>query len=381
MALNTEQQIQEQLSKSQAVLIALPERASTDALVSAFALQSELLKRGKKADICACHFSAPAKLKFISDFRGVLTTIPPLEKCVISIDKRVHPVTDISYTVSDEVLRVFLTPKNGTLPKDAVQINSRGYLYDLIVTINTLEMVSLGDIYEQHKNFFFTVPIINIDHRPDNEQFGQINWVDIKATSTSEMMYHWLYREQAPEKNIATALLAGMMEETHSFRSIQVNPRTLETVSKLIAAGAEYQDVTNNLYRMKTVGSLKLWGHILNHLQADRTLSLAWSTVPASVFTATGTNMTQLQDLMAEVLNHTPEAKTVILFVEHANGGRVEIQVSTTAPLHAKDLIKDWQPHGSERFASAQIHNMPLHEAEQIVIDAIKRRLMHVLIK
>lgn len=381
MALTIEQQIQEQISRSQAILIALPERPSTDALVSALALQSELLKRGKKADICSCHFSAPTKLKFVSDFRDVLATIPPLEKCVITIDKRVHPVTDISYTVSDDQLRIFLTPKNGTLPKEAVQINSRGYIYDLIVTINALELISLGDIYEQHKSFFFAVPVINIDHRPDNEQFGQINWVDIKATSTSEMLYHWLYAEQPPEKIMATALLAGMMEETHAFRSMQVSPRTLETVSKLIAAGAAYQDVTNNLYRMKTVGSLKLWGHILNHLQADRTLSLAWSTVPASVFTATGTSMVQLQDLMNEVLNHTPEAKTMVLFMELGEDKGVEVQVSTTAPLHAKDLIKDWQPHGSERFATAQVHGVPLHEAEQLVIDTIKRRLMHVLIK
>lgn len=381
MALTTEQQIQQQLAKSQAVLIALPERASTDALVSAYALQSELAKRGKKADICACHFRAPAKLKFISEFRNVLSSIPPLEKCVISIDKRVHPVTDISYTVSDEQLRIFVTPKNGMLPKEAVQVNSRGFIYDLIITINTLELVSLGDIYEQHKNFFFNVPIINIDHRPDNEQYGQINWVDIKATSTSEIMYHWLYRDQAPEQNIATALLAGMMEETHSFRSMQVTPRTLETVSKLIAAGAQYQEVTNHLYRMKTVGSLKLWGHILNHLQADRTLSVAWSTVPASVFASTGTSVVQLQDLMTEVLNHTPEAKTVVLFVEHEANKHIEIQVSTTAPLHAKDLIKDWQPHGSERFASAHMYDLPLHEAEEVVIDTIKRRLMHVLIK
>lgn len=381
MALSIEQQIQQQVAKSQAILIALPENASTDALVSAFALQSELVKRGKKADICSCHFQAPAKLKFISAFDKVLPSIPPLEKCVISIDKRLHPVSDISYTVTDETLRIFVTPKNGVLPKEAVQVNSRGFIYDLIVTINTLELVSLGDIYEQHKNFFFTVPIINMDHRPDNELYGQINWVDIKATSTAEMMYHWLFAESAPEKSIATALLAGMMEETHSFRSMQVTPRTLETVSKLIAAGAEYQEVTNHLYRMKTVGSLKLWGHILNHLQADRALSLAWSAVPASVFASTGTSMAQLQDLMNEVLNHTPEAKTVVLFVEHEAGQHVEVQISTTAPLHAKDLIKEWQPHGSERYASAHVHHLPLHDVEANVVDAIKRRMMSVMMK
>jgi nanoRNase/pAp phosphatase (c-di-AMP/oligoRNAs hydrolase) len=378
MALTVEQQVNEQVRKSQSALIVLPQRPSTDGLAAALALREALLAMGKKADIVSAAFTIPTKLSFLETLKDIRSEIPPLQKCVITVDKRRFPVADISYTVTDETLRIFVTPKSGRLPQEAIEVNPNGYSYDLIVTINVVELTAIGEVYAQHKDAFFALPIINIDHRPENEQFGHINWVDIKATSTAEMIYHRFYKDREPDKDLATALLAGMMDETHSFRTHQVNPSTLLTVSKLLQAGAEYQTVTNHLYRTKTVGGLKLWGHVLTHLRSDRELSLAWSLIPASLFASTGTDITQLQELMTEILSHSPEARTVVLFIEHAPG-QIEVQVTAKAPLHAKDLIKDWQPSGSERFASANIRAQSINDAEDLVINVVKKRLRSVM--
>lgn len=378
MALTVEQQVKEHLGRSHAALLVIPERPTTDALGAALALRAALLAMGKKADIVSSGFLLPAKLAFLEAAKEVHTDVPALQKCVISVDKNRFPISDISYTVTDEKLRIFVTPKSGQLPAEAIEVNPAGYIYDLIVTINVVELSSVGEVYAQHKDIFFTLPIINIDHRPDNEQYGQINWVDIKATSTSELIYQHFYKDQQPDKATADALLAGMMEETHSFRSQQVSPSTLKNVSSLLQAGADYQAVTNNLYRTKTVGGLKLWGHVLTHLRSDRELSLAWSMVPASLFATTGTDMAQLQDLMTEILSHSPEARTVVLFIEQ-KPGEIEVQVTAKPPLHAKDLIKDWQPRGSERFAAALISGQTLSQTEESVISVIKQRLRKVL--
>lgn len=378
MALSVTQQVEQYLAKSQAVLIVLPERPSADALAASLALRSHLLRIGKKAEIISSNFEIPSRLSFIKELSCVDAETPALQRCVISIDKRRFPVSDVGYTVSDETLRIFVTPKNGQLTPEAIEVNPGGFLYDLIVTINVVEVQAIGEIYQKEKEAFTRLPVMNIDHRPDNEQFGNINWVDIKYTSTTEMVYDLFFAGKPLEKDLATTMLAGMMDETHSFRSQQVGPQTLQTVGKLIAAGAEYQNITNHLYRTKTVGGLKLWGHVLSNLRADRELSLAWSVVPASLFATTGTDMPVLQDLMTEILSHSPEARTVVLFIERA-AGEVEVQVTAKAPLHAKDLIKDWQPRGSERFASAIIRDQQLINAEESVIGVVKKRLASVL--
>lgn len=353
-------------------------RPSIDALAAGLALRAYLLALGKKADIVSDRFSASTKTEFMDSLTDILPAMPSVQKCIITVDKKRCPVADIGYTVSDDKLKIFLTPKQGLVPADAIEVHPGGFIYDLIVTINVSELPASGDAYDQHKALFQAVPMLNIDHRADNEQYGQINWVDIKSTSTSELIYPLLADVRGVDAKQATNLLAGIMEETHSFRTPQVTPATLETVSALLKAGANHADVSQHLYRNKTVGGLKLWGHVLTHLQSDRQLSLAWSLIPASLFGTTGTTVSQLQDLMTEILSHSPEAKTVVLFIEH-EPGRVEVQATAKSPLHAKDLIKDWQPRGSERFASAEIMGKPLIDASHEVIAVVKTRLAGVL--
>ncbi len=372
------EQVLSLLQRSQAILVVLPQRPSVDALASALTLRAYLTGLGKKADIVSDRLQLPQKLEFMHGTADIMPAMPSVQKCVITINKKQYPVADVGYTVSDDMLRIFVTPKQGTLPAEAVQVHPSGFVYDLIVAVNVSELPAAGLVYENHKSLFQTVPIINVDHRPDNEQYGQVNWIDIKATSTAEMVYGLLHDRFALDAQASTNLLAGIMEETHSFRTPQVTPATLQTVSALLKSGANHALVTQNLYRNKTVGGLKLWGHVLTHLQADRQLSLAWSLIPASLFATTGTSVNQLQDLMLEILSHSPEARTVVLFIEHEHN-QVEVQVTAKSPLHAKDLIKDWQPRGSERFAQANVSGKSLVDVEQEVIGVVKKRLQSVL--
>ncbi len=378
MAKTIVEQVKHQLQTSQSILVVLPQMPSIDAIASALTLQTILKTKGKKIDLVCHHADLATRLAFMPGINTVMTKMPFVQKCIISIDKQRFPIGDIGYTVNDDQLRIFITPKNGILPADAIRVFPSGFAYDLIVTMNVSELPSIGEAYEAHKAMFQSVPIINIDHRAENEQFGQINWVDIKATSTAELMYSLWPSEQTLDVGTATALLAGIMDETHSFRTPQVTPATLETVSALLKAGADHASVTQHLYRNKTVGGLKLWGHVLTHLQSDRTLSLAWSLIPASLFATTGTNTQQLQELMTEILSHSPEARTVVLFIE-TKPGEVEVQVTAKAPLHAKDLIKDWQPRGSERFAQAVVTGKALLDTQNEVIDIVKKRLQSVM--
>lgn len=378
MALTIHEQIKEHIKSCHAAIIVLPEQPSADAITSALTLRQEIQKLDKKIGIACHNFKTPDKLKFLKNINSIESDISLLQKSVIQIDTSKHPISDLSYEKKGDMLQILLSPKSGSLPKEAVEIKSAAHTYDLIIAINTTELEALGGLYKKYQFFFDQTPIINIDHRPDNEQYAQINWVDINATSTSEMMFNLFYKDSKPEKDIATALLTGIMDETHSFRTHRVNPETLKVVSQILKAEAEHETVVNHLYRTKTVGLLRLWGHVLDNLQADRELSLAWSVVPESIFSSTGTSNQQLRELMDEILSHSPEAKTVVLLLEKSDSS-VEIQITTKPPLHAKDLIKNWQPYGSERMAIALINNGNLAEAEKEVIKVVKQRLSSLI--
>lgn len=378
MALSTQDQIKQQLETSTSILIALPQEPTTDAICAALTMRAILESQKKQVVIVSDEFKAPAKLDFIKSLNHILPSLDAKKKYIIEIDTEASPVEDLSYQLNNGKLQIVLTPKGEPIKKESIQLHNTIDSFDLIVTINTVELATLGNFAKEHAALLEQTPIINIDHRPDNEHYGQINWVDINATSTCELLTQYFFSEKKPSKGLATILLAGMMDETHSFRTAQVNSAALQLVSMLLEAGADHETIVNNLYRTKTVGLLKLWGHVLNHLQADREHSLAWSMIPESVFSTTGTDKRHLHDLMHEVLAHSPEAKTVVLFLEQKDGS-IMVQVSCLPPLHAKDLIKNWQPQGSERIATATLKGENLAQAEEQVIRLIKERLATIL--
>lgn len=376
MALTIRQQIERHFQGCHSALIVIPEMPSIDAISSALVIQHILQKLGKDVATVSWGYQIPEKLSFFPEINSIKPDMALAQKTIIQIDTEKHPISDISYHQKDNHLQILVSPKNQTLPKDAITVQQAAHAYDLIIAINTTELETLGHLYSKHQAFFDETTIINIDHRPDNEHYGQINWIDINASSTAEMIFSMFYQQASPSPDIATTLLTGMMDETHSFRSHNVKPKTLQIVSLLLQSGANHESIVNNLYRTKTVGLLKLWGYVLDNLSADRELSLAWSVIPNSIFTSTGTDHRQLQDLMNEILSHSPEAKTVVLFIEHKSEDPfVEIQVQTTPPLHAKELIKNWQPFGSERNANAKVANANLADTEKEVIRVIKERL------
>ncbi|MDP2766655.1 MAG: hypothetical protein Q8O41_04270, partial [Candidatus Methanoperedens sp.] len=62
--------------------------------------------------------------------------------------------------------------------EDDISSRSSGFKYDLIIALDTADLESLGQIYDNDTEFFYKTPIINIDHHSENEEFGQINFIE-----------------------------------------------------------------------------------------------------------------------------------------------------------------------------------------------------------
>jgi len=78
--------------------------------------------------------------------------------------------------------------------------------------------------------------LIKIDHHPDDEPYGDISWVNPKASSTSEMIYDffYLYSDDLVMTDEAARLLyAGIIGDTGRFMYPATTSHTLWVASKL----------------------------------------------------------------------------------------------------------------------------------------------------
>lgn len=383
MALDTNQQIQEAISRSRQILIAFRPQSEGDAIAAALALALVLQKRGQQVELAADGFVAPSHLKFISAISKIKPALSPLQKFIIKVDISKNKLESLSYEVKNDQLYINITPRQGLINKSDVRTASTDFKFDLIFVLDTPDWESLGRVYDNNTELFFKTPSVNIDCNPANEHFGQINLVDIAATSVSEILFEWLQQTAADQitPEAATLLLTGMIIKTKSFKTPNVNARTLSNASRLMELGAEREKIVQNLFRSRSLSTLKLWGQALTHLKHEASIGLAWVTLNREDFRIAGADENALPEIIDELLANSPEAKIIALIyetektIEGQLTKAVEAIVACQPPLDAMLLTKSFQPQGGKERVKIAIPNQNLIAAETAVIENIKKVL------
>ncbi len=135
--------------------------------------------------------------------------------------------------------------------------------HDLIVTLDCSDMKRLGAACSEE--LLGTVPIINIDHHVTNSYFGTVNCVDPLSASTAEMVAALIEGLNIPfSPQIAICLLNGIVSDTRGFRTPNTTVQTMQTATRLMAAGAPLPQITEHLFDKRSLASMRLWAKIIN---------------------------------------------------------------------------------------------------------------------
>ncbi|MFH1523103.1 MAG: DHH family phosphoesterase [Patescibacteria group bacterium] len=391
--LTSEQQIFEQIKKAKNILITFPQDWNGDSISSALAFFLFLKKLDKNVEIAADSYiknraiqQEPNKLySFLPSIHEIKNTINNLRKFIISLDITNTKVDQIKYKVEENVLNFIVSPKKGFFTPDDISSRSGEFKYDLVITLDSPDLESLGKIYDNDTEFFYNTPIINIDHHSDNEEFGQINLIELTAVSTSEILFSLFdaYSRDIINEDIATCLLTGIICKTKSFKTSNITPRTLLTTSQLISMGARREEIVNRLYRSRNLNVLKLWGRVLAKLASTLENKLIWSTLIQEDFTKTNSNEESLIDVIDELIINIPQAKVIVIIYEMPP--QVNKEEQTASPItniivysikniDSIDLIKELNPIGTKRIAQAKLEK-GVQTSEKEVIELIKIKL------
>ncbi len=377
--LTTEQQIFEQIKKANNILITFKKTWTGDSVASALALFLFIKKMDKKVDVAAEKNESGKLFSFLPNFEQISGSLDNLRKFIISLDITDTNVSQIKYKREENKLNFIISPKDGFFTEEDIASHSSGFKYDLIITVDTPDLESLGKIYDNDTEFFYQVPIINIDHNSDNEDFGQINLVELTAISTTELLFSLFdsYSREYIDENIATCLLAGMITETKSFKTSNITPKSLLAASQLVSMGGRREEVVNQIYRSRSLNVLKLWGRVLARLASKLDNKLIWSTLNCADFDRTNSCEKDLIDVIDELIINIPQAKVIVLFYEKNNQTKdtqTNAIVYSIKNIDSLDLLREYNPTGTKSLATIEI-NKPLVEIEKTIVDLIESKL------
>jgi phosphoesterase RecJ-like protein len=375
MALTEVQQVAETIKKSNHVLITFAKDYSVDAVASGLALYLVLKKQGKLADLVCDDFLLPNNLKFLPASETISPRLSNLQKFVISLDTGSQKIQDFSYNLDNDKLNIYITPKDGSFSQENVSAQSSDYKYDLIITVDTPDFDSLGKVFSHFTEFFYDTTIINIDHQPQNEHYGQINFTNLNTVASAEIIFNLINEldRNLIDPEIATCLLAGLIAETKSFKTPNVTPKTLDIASQLMSADAKYEAIIKSLYRSKTLSTLNLWGRALARLKSEEGNKLVWSLLTDHDFIEADAAPKDLPEVVEELISFIPGIEIVILIYQQSN--QINVLINTFKNHNALYLASIFNPHGSKNLAEFSLKDKTLPEAEKEVIGAIKEKL------
>lgn len=120
-------------------------------------------------------------------------------------------------------------------------------------------VISLDCASKERLGIDFECDLINIDHHASNAHFGTYNLVDKECISTTQVIYNLLKEnEMKVNPKMATALYAGVLDDSGGFLDESVDGTTFAMVGELILAGADYKLCNKFIMRNQSLGAFRL---------------------------------------------------------------------------------------------------------------------------
>jgi len=137
--------------------------------------------------------------------------------------------------------------------------------FDCFVVLDCSDLKRTGEVYKLNIN---NKPVLNIDHHISNRIFGDVNWVEPNASSSSEMIYKLYKRLRLPmDKDTALALYTGIMTDTGSFRYSNTSSFTHQAASELLRSGINVAQVYRDTYENIPLSDIKLLLKLLQKIE------------------------------------------------------------------------------------------------------------------
>jgi len=300
----TQAQAQALIEKSQKICCITPKHSGGDGVMAVLAMQQWLVGMGKSVK-AVFPGEIPENYNFLAHKEVITPEFSRQGNLVISVAGQENLNYEIN--AAGEIV----------LPVDQkdVKMRQEQEKYDLILCFEVSQLSDLGAIYTDQIDFFQQTPLVNIGTDPRNDNYAKFNLVDPSKSSVSEMCYE-LMKDTEMSADLATTLLTGIIAGSESFLSENTTASAFAVASKLQLLGANQSDIIENLYKKKSLKTLKLWGQIFSRLEFDVNHRIARSTLQKTDFEMLEATPKEIENLTRDILRFVDGSDVFVLFYE-----------------------------------------------------------------
>lgn len=297
----------------------------------------------------------------------ILNAIKAYERIIIHRHQRPDPDALGSQAGLKEIIKASFPEKEVLLAGGTVndldylttmdEVTSEMYQGALVIVTDTANAPRIsGDDYQLGEK------LVKIDHHPDDEPYGDLSWVNTKASSCSEMIFDF-YAQFKPELTLtdegARLLYAGIVGDTGRFKYPATTSHTLKVASELMTFDFSAPIVNRQISEMPYSVAL-LSGYVLQNMELDEN-GAGRAIVSAEVMTEYGVEDSETSALIP-LPGQIQGAVAWALFVQQPEG-YYRVRLRSKGPT-INDIAKEHHGGGHPLASGANARN--LTEVEEI---------------
>lgn len=213
-----------------------------------------------------------------------------------------------------------------------------------------------------------------IDHHlPGDEPPGGTMLSDTTACATGELIHDVAVATGATiTVPIAEALYTALVTDTGGFRFGNTSPRCLVVAAALLQAGVDPEAMYARIYGSVPLGRVRLLRDVLDTLEVDLELGIAWVRVAADLLESHGATSEDL-DGVVEHPRSIAGVRLALLFRDLGNG-QVKVSFRSVAGVNVHRLAQGFGGGGHARAAGALVGGRLTDASDRVLREA--RRLL-----
>ncbi|MDM8515490.1 bifunctional oligoribonuclease/PAP phosphatase NrnA [Desulfobacterales bacterium HSG16] len=190
--------------------------------------------------------------------------------------------------------------------------NLCGYDTALILDCSDLDRVG-----EQASSYISQIPVvINVDHHITNTEFGDLQYIDIRACAASQIVYHMIKKMGVSiSQDIATSIYTGIFTDTGSFRFSNTNKAAFEICEEMVELGVDPYNVARHVYGPYSLARIKLLNLALDTIEISANGKLSMMTLTRDMLNETGTRQEDVDGLI-NYARRIEDVKVAVLIQE-----------------------------------------------------------------
>ena len=212
------------------------------------------------------------------------------------------------------------------------------------------------------------IPVINIDHHPDNQRFGDVNVVDSQASSASQLVVE-LFGSKALDARSATPLYTGIVSDTGSFRHGMDMKRAHQAAVLCLNYKIDTKEVYDNLFAIETEGSLRLFSRALSRLNVLDRGQLAYMHLTHTDYKELKLTAEDSAGFISRMF--LIEGARVIVFFNETEKNEVKVSLRSNAELHVGEIAAKFGGGGHAKASGCMIEGQ-LDRVMDRVLKSIK---------